>query len=281
MPQRRSFSPELRNPPSPEALDLGLKGQRVFVLGGAQGIGRAIVDAFCDEECEVGIFDRDPSVAEISAQNSAVTHSFCGDISIFDEVQSAAESFGPVNHVVYAIGVGSGKFGFPFWNLEPSDWPKILEINLTGAAIAAHAFAPKLIEAGEEGTLLFLTSVAGQMGSQTDPPYSAAKAGLINFMQCAAKDFAPYKIRANAVAPGMVQTQLNRSVWASVQEKLPEEERQDYEAWGDAKINHLAPLNRWQNPEEFGAMAVFLASHRARNITGQTLNVDGGQVMHS
>tara|TARA_R110002096_G_scaffold114770_10_gene248843 strand:+ start:14790 stop:15569 length:780 start_codon:yes stop_codon:yes gene_type:complete len=258
-----------------------LKGQRAFVLGGAQGIGRAITEAFCAEECSVGVFDRDdPKVETLAAELPAISRTFCGDVSNFDEVQAAAEAFGPVNHVVYAVGVGSGKFGFPFWNLEPSDWPKVLEINLTGAANAAHAFAPKLIQAGEDGTILFLTSVAGQMGSQTDPPYSAAKAGLINFMQCAAKDFAPYKIRANAIAPGMVQTQLNRSVWAAVQEQLPEQERQDYESWGDAKINNLAPLNRWQTPEEFGAMAVFLASHHARNITGQTLNIDGGQVMH-
>ena len=209
---------------------------------------------------------------------------FAGDVAAFDQVRAAAEAFGPVDHVVYAVGVGSGKFGFPFWNLEPSDWPRVLEVNLTGAVHAAHAFAPKLIEraqGGEGGSMLFLSSIAGQIGSQTDPPYSAAKAGLVNFMQCAAKDLAPYRIRVNALSPGMVQTQLNHAVWEAGQKLLAEDERQDYETWAQAKIDSIAPLGRWQTPEEFGAMAVFLASCHGRNITGQTINIDGGQVMHS
>ncbi len=262
-------------------MNLGLEGQRAFVLGAAHGIGNAIATAFSEEGCEIGLFDRDPEIGQIAAKLSPRSKGFQGTITDFEQIQSAAKSFGAVNHVVYAVGVGSGKAGFPFWNLESSDWPQVLEVNLTGAAHAAHAFAPSLIEGGAGGTLLFLTSVAGQMGSQTDPPYSAAKAGLINFMQCAAKDFAPYKIRVNAIAPGMVQTSLNRSVWAALQQALPEADRQDYETWGQTKVNHLAPLGEWQTPEEFGAMAVFLASAFCRNITGQTINIDGGQVMHS
>jgi 2-hydroxycyclohexanecarboxyl-CoA dehydrogenase len=124
-------------------------------------------------------------------------------------------------------------------------------------------------------------SVAGQIGSQTDPPYSAAKAGLINFMQCAARDLAPYGVRANALSPGMVQTNLNASVWAASQAGLPEAERVDYATWAREKIRKVAPLGRWQMPEEYGAMAVYLASEHARNITGQTINIDGGQVMHA
>ncbi|MEM1296506.1 MAG: SDR family NAD(P)-dependent oxidoreductase, partial [Verrucomicrobiota bacterium] len=92
-------------------MELGLKGQRAFVLGGAQGIGRAIAESFCDEGCEVGVFDRDPQVGSLSKELSAITKTFCGDISDYGEVQAAAEAFGPVNHVVYAIGIGSGKFG--------------------------------------------------------------------------------------------------------------------------------------------------------------------------
>ncbi len=129
--------------------------------------------------------------------------------------------------------------------------------------------------------MLFLVSVAGQIGSQTDPPYSAAKAGLINFMQCAAKDLAPYGVRVNALSPGMVKTDLNEAVWRAGQAALPDAARQDYETWGSEKIRKVSPLGRWQTPEEFAAMAVFLASDHARNITGQTLNIDGGQVMHA
>jgi len=129
--------------------------------------------------------------------------------------------------------------------------------------------------------MLFLVSVAGQVGSQTDPPYSAAKAGLINFVQCAAKDLAPHGVRVNALAPGMVKSDLNRSVWAAAQATRAESERIGYEEWGRDKVKKVAPLGRWQEPSEMAAMAVYLASNRAINITGQTINIDGGQVMHS
>jgi NAD(P)-dependent dehydrogenase (short-subunit alcohol dehydrogenase family) len=181
---------------------------------------------------------------------------------------------------VFCIGVGSGKFGFPFWNLDPSDWARVLEVNLIAAVNTAHAFAPAMAERGS-GSLLFLSSVAGQVGSQTDPPYSAAKAGLTNFMQCAARDLAPRGVRVNAISPGMVRTELNESVWAAGQERLPQDQRQDYADWAEDKIRKVAPLGRWQKVEEIGAMATFLASDHAKNITGQTLNIDGGQVMHS
>src|SRR6202040_433291 len=91
-------------------------------------------------------------------------------------------------------------------------WGRVLEVNVVGAANVAHAFAPALVRAGS-GTMLFLASVAGQIGSQTDPPYSASKAALINFAQCAARDLAPHGVRVNALCPGMVPTVLNRAVW--------------------------------------------------------------------
>src|SRR5262249_38955670 len=133
---------------------------------------------------------------------------------------------------------------------------------------------------GPSRTLLFLSSVAGQIGSQTDPPYSAAKAALINFAQCAAKDLAPYGVRVNSLCPGMVQTPLNRAGYAAWASEQPESERSSYEAWSAEKIKKLVPLNRWQQPEDIAAVAAFLASNQARNITGQTINVDGGYVMH-
>jgi short-subunit dehydrogenase len=144
----------------------------------------------------------------------------------------------------------------------------------------AHAFAPALVARGA-GSMLVLVSVAGQIGSQSDPPYSAAKAGLINFMQCAAKDFAPHGVRVNALSPGMVQTALNESVWAASQATLPAAERRTYADWAGEKIRKIAPLGHWQTPAEYAAMAVYLASPHAKNITGQTINIDGGQVMHA
>jgi len=257
-------------------MQMNLDAQKVVVFGAARGIGCAIAEGFAGERCQVWSFDRD---AQTSPRPSAQAN-IAGDVTCYEEVRAAAEAIGDLDHVVYCVGVGSGKFGFPFWNLEPGDWARVLEINLIGAVNVAHAFAPKLIARGR-GSMLFLVSVAGQIGSQTDPPYSAAKAGLINFMQCAAKDFAPHGIRVNALSPGMVQTSLNEAVWKAGQANLPPEQRQDYATWAEEKIRKVSPLGRWQTPAEYAAMAVFLASDHAQNITGQTINIDGGQVMHS
>jgi NAD(P)-dependent dehydrogenase (short-subunit alcohol dehydrogenase family) len=163
--------------------------------------------------------------------------------------------------------------------VPPAAWERVLRVNLVGAVNVAHAFAPVLAQA-RRGTLLFLASVAGQIGSPTDPPYSASKAGLINFAQCAARDLAPYGVRVNTVCPGMVDTPLNRAVWQAWADRQPAAERRSYEEWAADKIGRLVPLGRWQTPEDVAAMAVFLASARADNVTGQTINVDGGYVMH-
>jgi NAD(P)-dependent dehydrogenase (short-subunit alcohol dehydrogenase family) len=169
--------------------------------------------------------------------------------------------------------------GFPFWNLTPADWPRVLNVNVVGAVNVAHAFAPALVEA-RAGTMLFLASVAGQIGSQTDPPYSASKAALINFAQCAARDLAPYGVRVNTLCPGMVQTDLNRAVYEAWARQQPPGQGRSYELWADEKVRRVCPLGRWQTPEDVANMAVFLASPRADNVTGQTINVDGGFVMH-
>jgi NAD(P)-dependent dehydrogenase (short-subunit alcohol dehydrogenase family) len=268
-------------------MDLDLAGQTAVVAGGARGIGLAIARAFAAEGAHVALLDRDPGVTaaaqEVAERWGLRALSFTVDVTDFEAVKRAAgaiqASLGRTDHVVFAVAVGSGKYGFPFWNLEPADWGRVLTVNVLGATHVAHAFAPALVRA-HSGTMLFLASVAGQIGSQTDPPYSASKAALINFTQCAARDLAPHGVRVNALCPGMVQTALNRSVWEAWNRRQPEGERQAYEQWAGDKVRRLVPLGRWQEPEDIAAMAVFLASSRAQNVTGQTINVDGGYVMH-
>lgn len=266
-------------------MDLQLTDQVAVVVGGASGIGWAIARAFAAEGAIVALGDRAAGVsdraAELRSEGRKATAQVI-DVTDYAALGSWAAALRKqeqrIDHIVYAAGMGSGKFGFPFWNLSPADWPRVLEVNLTGAVNTSHAFAPYLVEA-RRGTLLFLSSVAGQIGSQTDPPYSAAKAALINFAQCAAKDLAPYDVRVNVICPGMVQTPLNRGVWQAWHDQQPPELRRSYEDWAGEKVRKVAPLGRWQTPEDMATLAVFLASPCARNITGQTMNVDGGQVM--
>jgi NAD(P)-dependent dehydrogenase (short-subunit alcohol dehydrogenase family) len=264
-----------------------LAGQTAVIAGGARGIGRAIAAAFAAERANVALLDRDASVTaaakELTERHGVRALPYAVDVTDYAAVRRAADeahaALGRTDHVVFAAGVGSGKYGFPFWNLEPADWGRVLEVNVVGAANVAHAFAPALVRA-RAGTMLFLASVAGQIGSQTDPPYSAAKAAVINFAQCAAKDLAPYGVRVNTLCPGMVKTALNEAVWRAWNNLQPAEGKRTFEDWAGDKIRRLIPLGRWQEPEDIAAMAVFLASERAKNVTGQTVNVDGGFVMH-
>lgn len=264
-------------------MDLMIGGDVAVVTGAASGLGRATAGAFAAEGAVAVLLDRDPGVADVAAALGAGAAGFAVDVTDGAAVAAAADTirrrFGRCDHVVHAAAVGSGGFGFPFWNVDASAWDRVLRVNLTGAVHVAQAFAPAMAEA-RSGTLLFIASVAGQIGSQTDPPYSASKAGLINFAQCAARDLAPFGVRVNALCPGMVKTALNRSVYESWAARRPESERMTYESWADDKIRKLVPLGRWQEPEDVAAMAVFLASKRAKNVTGQTVNVDGGYVMH-
>ncbi|MCO6456499.1 MAG: SDR family oxidoreductase [Pirellulaceae bacterium] len=268
-------------------MDLQLDGDVALVVGAASGIGRAIADEFAGQGCRVAAVDVRPAVHEsartLRAKSPEDVYSIEADATDYAAVQRVIDQvlrrWGGCTHAVYAAGAGSGKYGFPFWNLEPADWDRVWRVNLLGAVHVTHAVVPHWIEA-RRGTLLLLSSIAGQIGSQTDPPYSAAKAAVINFAQCAAKDLAAYDVRVNTICPGMIRTELNRSVWEAWSERQPAERRQSYQQWAEEKIRRVTPLGRWQDPEDVAALAVFLASPRARNITGQTLNVDGGQVMH-
>ncbi|MDA1014455.1 MAG: SDR family NAD(P)-dependent oxidoreductase [Planctomycetota bacterium] len=268
-------------------MKLNLSEHVVVVTGGASGIGRAVAAGFLDEHSKVAIWDVSEAVeitvAELNTSGSGeaigIRVDVCESESIRDAIEKTESLFGPIQHVVHAAAIGSGKFGAPFTNLKPSDWPRVLDVNIMGMVNVAHAVATGM-QARREGTLICIASVAGQIGSPTDPPYSASKAANINFAQCMAKDLAPFDIRVNTVCPGMVQTPLNKSVWHAWNEEQSPRNQRSYEDWAGEKIRNVVPLGRWQAPEDIADMCVFLSSDRAKNVTGQTINVDGGFVMH-
>jgi NAD(P)-dependent dehydrogenase (short-subunit alcohol dehydrogenase family) len=268
-------------------MELGLGGHTALITGGASGIGLATAHGFCQEGCSVILWDNSPRVEAVALELATLygieVKWKVVDVVEFESVRVAAESdfnrSQRLEHVVHCAAIGSSKFGFPFTNLKPDDWKRTLEVNIMGMVNVAHAVTPHLMKS-KSGSIVFLASVAGQIGSQTDPPYSASKAANINFAQCMAKDLAGHGIRVNSVCPGMVKTPLNRSVWQSWNEQTAESERISYEQWAERKIRSVVPLGRWQTPEDIASMIVFLSSERASNVTGQTINVDGGFVMH-
>jgi len=231
-PNLAFLHPGLRQ--SPHALNLDK--QKIAVFGGARGIGRAIADGFLTERCRVWTFDREPNESVVPPGQASVI----GDVTQYDEVSAFADAVGDVDHVVFSVGAGSGKFGFPFWNLEPSDWARVLEINLIGAVNVAHAFAPKLIARGK-GSMLFLVSVAGQIGSRRTLPTALPRRDSSISPSARPRTLAPYAVRVNALSPGMVKTDLNRSVWEAGQANLPPSERVDYAIWAEEKIRKVSP----------------------------------------
>lgn len=268
-------------------MDLNLKGHLAVVTGGASGIGWGIARGFATEGCHVALWDRSANVLEQARQlgvdfgvkTLGIIVDVASEASVTEAQQQTVQSLGVPEHIVHAAAIGSGKFGFPFSKLQPADWLRVIDVNVMGMVHVAHATVPGMLN-DRRGTLVFVSSVAGQIGSQTDPPYSASKAANINFAQCLAKDLAPHGIRVNTVCPGMVQTPLNKGVWESWNNDQPADKKRSYEEWAGDKVKAIVPLGRWQTPENIADMIVFLSSSRASEVTGQTINVDGGYVMH-
>ncbi len=268
-------------------MDLELKGQVAVVTGGASGIGLACARGLAREGCPIALWDVSPGVRDAAAMvtefSGVPSLGLLVDVSDFPATEAAVREteagLGPISHLVHAAAVGSGKFGFPFTNLLPSDWSRVMDVNVMGMVHVAHAVAPGMV-LRREGTMVFVASVAGQIGSQTDPPYSASKAANINFAQCLAKDMAPHNVRVNIVNPGIVRTSLQRRIWQAWNDQESPDRRGSYEDWVGDKVRAIVPLSRWQEPEDLADMVAFLSSARTAQVTGQTINVDGGQVMH-
>lgn len=257
-------------------MDLGIKGKVAVVTGGASGIGAATATLLAQEGARVAVWD-------LKSAASAADLVMDVDVASLSEVENAwrqtEEALGPIDILVHAAATGSGHYGFPYMRVPISSWDRVLKVNILGMTHIAYVAGPAMQKRGA-GTIIFLSSVAGQTGSQTDPPYSASKAANINFAQCMAKDLAPYGVRVNSVCPGMVRTPLNESVWQAWNDQQPQDERLSYDEWAMEKIRRVIPLGRWQKPEDIASMIVFLCSDRTSEVTGQSINVDGGCVMH-
>lgn len=264
------------------SLNLNLTNKVAVVTGGANGIGAATVALLRDEGCRT--FALDLAFKDSLDSNDIHSDQLVVDVTNIDQLELTwkhiEKTAGPIDVLVHAAAIGSRHFGFPYTNVPLEAWDRVLKVNILGMTNVAHIAGPAMA-ARRSGAMVFLASVAGQMGSQTDPPYSASKAANINFAQCMAKDLARHSVRVNTVCPGMVQTTLNESVWQSWNEQQPEKLKLGYDDWAAEKISRVIPLGRWQKAEDVAAMIVFLCSPRASEITGQTINVDGGCVMHS
>ncbi len=249
-------------------LDVDLSGRLVVVTGAGRGLGRAIATACAKSGASVAALDSDnqlleETVSELRDQGLEVNAYHC-DIGEPSQVQTTFDQlethpWGVINNAGLADGVG----GLPFWEIDVEDWQRILKVNLTGTWLVSK-YATALMIRAREGRLINLASDAALYGSPRLAHYIASKGALIALTRGMARDLGHYEITVNAIAPGL-------TLGAST-ENIPEERHQLY---ADNRA-----LKRPQLPEDVIGITTFLLSEQSSYITGQTIVVDGGFVMH-
>ncbi len=229
-------------------------GKTIVVTGGASGIGKSVVEVLVSSGARVIVLDR----AELK---SGPWESLVCDIrddtsvsAVFAQIESDHES---LDGLVQCAGVTDDSV---FWKMTEDAWDHVLDVNLKGAFLVMKHAMP-LLRRARDGAVVNLSSINGLRGKRGQANYSASKAGLIGLSKSAAKEAGYFGIRVNVVAPGLVLTPMVN--------ELPDEVKKQ-------SIDESA-LNRASEPEDIAHVVLFLLSDSARQITGEVIQVDGGQ----
>jgi 3-oxoacyl-[acyl-carrier protein] reductase len=247
-------------------VDLGLEGKAAIVTGGRSGIGAAIARRLAEEGCDVAIVDRlvDGQAREVIARIEAAGRAGLAieaDVRDFagagDAVETTVAAFGKLDIMVCNAGINRDGV---IWKMSEKNWDEVIDVNLKGCfnycRAASAAFREK-----RSGRIVIVASVNGLRGKFGQTNYSASKGGEIALAKALARELGRYDVNVNAVAPGMVRTEMT--------EGLPREVV-------DRAIAESA-LGRIADPDDCADLVAFLCSDRARHITGEVIKVDGGQ----
>lgn len=242
-----------------------LGGKTAVVTGASKGIGRAVAIGLA--KCGANVIlnykssksNADEALLEI--KKCGVTgYAVGGDVSIYEDakklVDFAVQSTGKIDILVNNAGIS--EVGL-FIDMKEENWNRMIDVDLKGVMNCTHRSLKYMVEK-KSGVIVNISSIWGNVGASCESVYSAVKAGVNLFTKSLAKEMAPSNIRINAVAPGVVDTDMNR--WLSPSEKIELEEQ--------------IPFGRFAKPEEISNAVVFLCSKSSEYITGQVLTVDGG-----
>ena len=260
-----------------------LNGKVALVTGAARGIGKGIATELAREGasiviCDLLIDDAVRTAGELQNDHEVSALALEMDVTSEDSIESqvaeAISQMGQIDILVNNAGVPPDNFGV---DETEEDWDRCYEVNLKGIWKVTSAVAPHFKERGG-GKIVNIASIAGRIGGGM-ASYSASKAGAISITQSQAAELGRFNINVNAICPGLLWTDLWRQIEGMFAGDHTEEVVDRRERF-EAVIAANMPLAREQTPSDIGKAAVFFASDDAQNITGQSLNVDGGMRMN-
>ena len=240
----------------------------VFVTGASRGIGKEVALKYAENGYDV-IINYVSDKTDVEAlenefkEKGADSLILKADVSNPEEVQNvvdkAIEKFGKIDVLVNNAGITRDNL---LMRMSEEEFDKVLEINLKGTFLVTKAVTKYMMKK-RSGSIINLSSVVGVAGNAGQCNYSASKAGIIGFTKSVAKELASRNIRANAVAPGFIETDMTAVLSDSVKES----------------IHNQIPLKRMGSAKEVAELIYFLGSEKSSYITGQVINIDGGMVM--
>ncbi len=258
-----------------------LDGRVAMITGGGRGIGRGTALRFAREGAKLALVDLqqghlDETAAELDAAGSAEYLTLQGDVSSGADVQRCFDEtiarFGRLDVLVNNAGIGNPPV--PIIEMPEQAWDRTLAVNLKSVFLCSKLAALQYIKQGGGGRIISVASQAGKTGYARLTPYCASKAGIILFTQAFAKEVGSHKINVNCVCPGTIDTPLLRGAGLGL------EGNSDLFDRLIGNVLPAIPLGRIGYPDDVAKIITFLASDEAAYMTGQAINISGGQEMH-
>jgi gluconate 5-dehydrogenase len=250
-----------------------LDGKRALITGGSRGLGRAMAQALAEVGADLLLVGREErSLKAAQAELAALGHRvdyLVADVGVPAEAermcQEALERFAPID--VLVNNVGGRRINIPTEQMPLAEWQRILDLNLTSAFLCGQKIGGAMVQR-RKGSIVNVASISGMIVNRGihGRSYETSKAALCAFTKTLAVDWAPFNVRANAIAPGGFLTDPNRR-WFS---QMPELK---------TTFESMVPMGRLGEPDELGPLAVYLASDASSYMTGSVVVIDGGYTL--